>query len=84
MLSFTRWRRLSRAERRVVLEALLALPWAKIMVHAVRVDRLVPAGEGQTGVRPGSDQGQTGVRPGSDRGQTPVMGRFKVRRNSVP
>ena len=59
MLSFTRWRRLSRAERRVVLEALLALPWAKIAVHAVRVDRLLPADEGQTGVRPGSDQGPT-------------------------
>jgi hypothetical protein len=59
MRPFTRWRRLSWAERRVVLEALLLLPWAKVAVHAVRVDRLVRADEGQTRVRTGSDQGQT-------------------------
>ncbi len=40
---FTRWRRLSWAERRVVVEALLVLPWAKMAVHVVRVDRLVRA-----------------------------------------
>ena len=96
MLSFTRWRGLSWAERRVVLEALLLLPWAKLAGRTVRVDRLVrvrPGSErgqtrvrtgsdrGQTGVRPGSDRGQTGVRPGSDRGQTLSAGRLKVGRN---
>jgi hypothetical protein len=74
MLSFTRWRGLSWAERRVVLEALLLLPWAKLAVRTVRVDRLVR-------VRPGSDQGQTRVRTGSERGQTLSTGRLKVGRN---
>ena len=46
MLVFSRWRRLSWAERRVVVEALLVLPWAKMAVHVVRVDRLVRAGVG--------------------------------------
>ena len=65
MASLAGWVRLSWSERRVVLEALLLLLWAKLAVRTVRLDRLV-------GVRPGSDQGQTGVRPGSERGQTGV------------
>ncbi|HEV8319451.1 MAG TPA: lasso peptide biosynthesis B2 protein [Vicinamibacterales bacterium] len=85
MPSFTRWRGLSWAERRVVLEALLLLPWAKLAVRTVRVDRLVrvrPGSErGQPRVRPGSDRGQNGVRPGSERGQTLSTERLKVGRN---
>jgi hypothetical protein len=74
MLLVTRWRRLSWPERRVVLEALLLLPWAKVAVRTVRVDRLAR-------VRPGSERGQNGVRTGSERGQTMSTGRLKVGRN---
>jgi Transglutaminase-like superfamily len=44
MQSAAAWRRLSRAERRVALEAILLLPFARVAVHTMRLDRLVPAG----------------------------------------